>query len=103
MMGGEGVQNSCIPKWPIFFSALEILIFLATIQRHLEMLLKNVVVGPKWTVQTSCTQCQKMVCTQKFNYLRYMGLECEEGRLRESLDKCSHTCPPPQKCDPAFN
>ena len=55
------------------------------------MLLKNVVVGPKWTVQTSCTQCQKMVCTQKFNHLRYMGLECKEGRLRESLDKCSHT------------
>ena len=32
-----------------------------------------------------------MVCTQKFNHLQYMGLECEEGRLRDSLDKSSHT------------
>ena len=57
------------------------------------MLLKNVVVGPKWTVQTSCTQCQKMVCTQKFNHLRYKGLECEEGSLSTNVATSFPVCP----------
>ena len=61
-------------------------------QRHVGMLLNKCSGRSKdGLYKTGCTACQKMVCTQKFNHLRYMGLECEEGRLRDFVDQCSHT------------